>query len=302
VDPLLFGQRAVHAEDDRVRFEVMVRPELVTGGCDVELRGAFATFLTMAYILFVNPAILGSVKDSAGTTLSFPAVLTVTALVAGVMTLAMGIYANYPFAIAAGLGLNAFVTFTLVATLGLTWPQARGVSVSEGAVITLLVLTGFREAVLNAIPMDLKRAIGIGIGLFLAIIGLVNGGIVVGSPATLITLNPDLSSLHVLVFVFGLIAAMVLVAQGEGRSADRDTRDDGFRDHPEPGVRELRGVRHGHRGDPQEDRVVTGLLAPGELQLRCLRRPRVRDRDGGDPRRHALGLLRHHGHRRGARR
>ena len=105
-----------------------------------------------------------------------------TALVAGVMTLAMGIYANYPFAIAAGLGLNAFVTFTLVATLGLTWPQAMGVIVIEGAVITLLVLTGFREAVLNAIPMDLKRAIGIGIGLFLAIIGLVNGGIVVGQP------------------------------------------------------------------------------------------------------------------------
>jgi hypothetical protein len=141
-----------------------VRTEIIAG---------LATWLTMAYILFVNPSILGSVKDSAGTTLPFPAVLTVTALVAGVMTLAMGIYANYPFAIAAGLGLNAFVTFTLVATLGLTWPQAMGVIVIEGAVITLLVLTGFREAVLNAIPMDLKRAIGIGIGLFLAIIGLV---------------------------------------------------------------------------------------------------------------------------------
>jgi AGZA family xanthine/uracil permease-like MFS transporter len=181
-----------------------VRTEIVAG---------LATWLTMAYILFVNPAILGSVKDSAGTTLPFPAVLTVTALVAGVMTLAMGIYANYPFAIAAGLGLNAFVTFTLVATLGLTWPQAMGVIVIEGAVITLLVLTGFREAVLNAIPMDLKRAIGIGIGLFLAIIGLVNGGIVVGSPATLITLNPDLSSLHVLVFVFGLAVTSMLVAR-----------------------------------------------------------------------------------------
>ncbi len=181
-----------------------VRTEIIAG---------LATWLTMAYILFVNPSILGSVKDSAGTTLPFPAVLTVTALVAGVMTLAMGIYANYPFAIAAGLGLNAFVTFTLVATLGLTWPQAMGVIVIEGAVITLLVLTGFREAVLNAIPMDLKRAIGIGIGLFLAIIGLVNGGIVVGSPATLITLNPDLSSLHVLVFVFGLAVTSMLVAR-----------------------------------------------------------------------------------------
>ena len=86
--------------------------------------------------------------------------------------------------------MNAFVAFTLVATLGLTWPQAMGVIVIEGVVISILVLTGFREAVLNAIPMDLKRAIGIGIGLFLAIIGLVNGGIVVNSDATLITLNP----------------------------------------------------------------------------------------------------------------
>ena len=181
-----------------------VRTEIIAG---------LATWLTMAYILFVNPAILGSVTDSAGTTLTFPQVLTVTALVAGVMTLAMGIYANYPFAIAAGLGLNAFVTFSLVATLGLTWPQAMGVIVIEGAIITLLVLTGFREAVLNAIPMDLKRAIGIGIGLFLAIIGLVNGGIVVASPATLITLNPDLSNLHVLVFVVGLALTATLVTR-----------------------------------------------------------------------------------------
>ena len=181
-----------------------VRTEIVAG---------LATWLTMAYILFVNPTILGSVTDSAGTTLTFPQVLTVTALVAGVMTLAMGIYANYPFAIAAGLGLNAFVTFSLVATLGLTWPQAMGVIVIEGAIITLLVLTGFREAVLNAIPMDLKRAIGIGIGLFLAIIGLVNGGIVVNSDATLITLNPNLSNLHVLVFVVGLAITSTLVVR-----------------------------------------------------------------------------------------
>lgn len=181
-----------------------VRTEIVAG---------FATWLTMAYILFVNPTILGSLPDSAGTTLSFPQVLTVTALVAGVMTLAMGFYANYPFAIAAGLGLNAFVAFTLVATLGLTWPQAMGVIAIEGAIITLLVLTGFREAVLNAIPMDLKRAIGIGIGLFLAIIGLVNGGIVVASPATLITLNPNLSNLHVLVFVVGLGVTATLVTR-----------------------------------------------------------------------------------------
>ena len=181
-----------------------VRTEVIAG---------FATWLTMAYILFVNPAILGAVPDRAGTVLAFPQVLTVTALVAGIMTLAMGIYANYPFAIAAGLGLNAFVTFSLVATLGLTWPQAMGVILIEGAIISVLVLTGFREAVLNAIPMDLKRAIGIGIGLFLAIIGLVNGGIVVNSDATLITLNPNLSNLHVLTFVVGLALTAALVTR-----------------------------------------------------------------------------------------
>jgi adenine/guanine/hypoxanthine permease len=88
-----------------------------------EVVADFTTWMTMAYILFVNPAILGSVADQAGTKLGFAAGLTVTALAAGVMTLAMGLFANYPFAIAAGLGLNAFVTFTLVATLGLTWPR-----------------------------------------------------------------------------------------------------------------------------------------------------------------------------------
>jgi adenine/guanine/hypoxanthine permease len=112
----------------------------------------------MAYILFLNPAILGSVKDVNGQSLGFAPVLTVTALAAGIMTIAMGLYANYPFAIAAGLGLNAFVTFTLVATLGLTWEQAMGVIVIEGLVISVLVLTGLRSAILDAIPMDLKRA------------------------------------------------------------------------------------------------------------------------------------------------
>ena len=178
-----------------------------------EILAGVATWLTMAYILFLNPAILGSVADRDATTLGFAAVLTVTALAAGVMTIAMGIFANYPFAIAAGLGLNAFVTFTLVATLGLTWPQAMGVIVIEGAVISVLVLTGFRTAVLNAIPMDLKRAIGIGIGLFLAIIGLANGGIVIAGQATPITIAPRLATLRILTFVVGLAITSALVAR-----------------------------------------------------------------------------------------
>lgn len=178
-----------------------------------ELLAGLVTWLTMAYILFVNPAILGAVADPNGVSLGFPQVLTVTALAAGVMTLAMGLYANYPFALAAGLGLNGFVAFTLVATLGLTWEQAMGVIVIEGIIITITVLTNVRVYLMNAIPMDLKRAIGIGIGLFLAIIGLANGGIVVAGQATPITLAADLSNLHTLTFLFGLAVASGLVAR-----------------------------------------------------------------------------------------
>src|SRR3954468_8516098 len=113
----------------------------------------------MAYILFVNPRVLGSVADGSGTKLAFDDVLTVTALVAGVATLAMGVFGRYPFALAAGLGLNAFVAFSLVGTDQLSWADAMGVIVAEGLVITALVLVGFREAVINAIPHDLKLAI-----------------------------------------------------------------------------------------------------------------------------------------------
>ena len=181
----------------------------------IEVIAGVATWLTMAYILFVNPAILGTLPDSEGTTLAFPAVLTATALVAGVMTLLMGVVANYPFALAAGLGLNAFVTFTLVGTLGLSWPAAMGVIVLEGLLITALVLTGFREAVLNAIPMDLKRAIGIGIGLFIAFIGLESAGIVIHPEAgePIVTLNPDLTTLRMLTFAIGMILTAALVAR-----------------------------------------------------------------------------------------
>ena len=181
-----------------------IRTEIIAGG---------ATWLTMAYILFVNPQILGTLPDQEGTSLAFPAVLTVTALVAGAMTLLMGLVGNYPFALAAGLGLNAFVTFTLVGTLGLTWPAAMGVIVIEGLVITVLVLTGFREAVLNAIPMDLKRAIGIGIGLFIAFIGLNSAGIVIQGEGTLVTINPNLTTLRILTFVIGMVITAGLVAR-----------------------------------------------------------------------------------------
>ena len=178
-----------------------VRNEVVAG---------VTTFMTMAYILFVNPAILGGEGG-----LPFPAVLTVTALVAGVMTIAMGVFANYPFAIATGLGLNAVVAFQLVGAEGLTYPEAMGVVVAEGLIITVLVLTGFREAVLNAIPLELKKAIGAGIGLFITIIGFANSGIVVPGPGAggPVLARGTVDSANIFVFVLGLLLTAVLVAR-----------------------------------------------------------------------------------------
>lgn len=185
-----------------------VRTEVVAG---------FTTFMTMAYILFVNPSVLGQVTDRNGVQLGFPLVLTVTALAAGVTTLGMGLYAKYPFAIAAGLGLNAVVAFQLVATNNLSWPEAMGVIVTEGLVITILVLTGFREAVMNAIPLPLKQAIGVGIGLFIAFIGFVISGFVTKpeTPDPFVTLGTGgvLRGWPTAVFIFGLLFMTVLVAR-----------------------------------------------------------------------------------------
>lgn len=176
-----------------------VRTEVIAG---------ITTFLTMGYILFVNPSVLGL----GGAGLDFAQVLTVTALAAGVLTIAMGLVANYPFAIAAGLGLNAFVAYTLVGG-GLTFPQAMGVIVVEGALITVLVLTGVREAIVDAIPMDLKRAIGIGIGAFIALIGFVNAGVVTPEGATPLAIASDLTTAPIGVFVVGFVITAVLVAR-----------------------------------------------------------------------------------------
>jgi adenine/guanine/hypoxanthine permease len=200
-------------------FEITKRGSTIR----TEIIAGLTTWLTMAYILFVNPQILGfiGVPGLEGKGLPFDQVLAVTALTAGVMTILMGVVGKYPFAIAAGLGLNAFVAFTLVASFGLTFPQAMGVIVIEGVVITILVLTGFREAVVNAIPMDLKRAIGIGIGLFIAFIGFVSAGVVVhppsGTPIVTLAGSPgtgtDLTTLRMLVFVVGLVITSALVAR-----------------------------------------------------------------------------------------
>jgi len=174
--------------------------------------------MTMAYILFLNPIILSTLPDRNGLQLSIPQVLTVTALAAGISTLAMGAYANYPFAIAAGLGLNAVVTFQLVGAYQLTWPEAMGIVVLEGLIILVLVLTKFRQAVMEAVPLPLKLAIGAGIGLFITVIGFVDAGFVTSTnlPAPPLQLGTgnELRGWPILVFIVGLLLIIFLYTRG----------------------------------------------------------------------------------------
>jgi len=140
-----------------------------------EVRAGLTTFLVMAYIIFVNPSILSAAGFDG------PAVGAATALVAGLLSIIMGVVANVPIAMAAGLGINAAVAFGLVLTDGLTPEGAMGVIVLEGLIVAALVLVGLREAIMNAVPLSLKRAIGVGIGLFILFIGFTSGGLI-GSP------------------------------------------------------------------------------------------------------------------------
>ena len=174
-----------------------------------EVIAGLTTFMTMAYIIFVNPAILGT----EGTGLPLSGVFFATCVAAAVASIAMGLVANFPLALASGLGLNAIVAFTLILGLGLSWQEAMAVVVVEGVLVTVLVLTNLREAVLNAIPTSLKFAIAVGIGLFIAFIGLKNAGLVVQDPATYLKLG-DLTQGPVLLAVFGLIVTLALVARG----------------------------------------------------------------------------------------
>ncbi len=174
-----------------------------------ELMAGLTTFMVAAYILFVNPSILTApdVPDK----LTVSAVTTATALVAGVMTIVMGLATNRAYLIAPGMGLNAIVAFQLMGAMGLTASQAMGVIVAEGIVITILVLAGVRKYVMTAIPVELKRAISVGIGLFILFIGLVKGGLVVADPATLVRMG-DLRGAPVLVTVVGLFLTIALLA------------------------------------------------------------------------------------------
>src|SRR5881296_4234147 len=181
-----------------------------------EVRAGLTTFMVMAYIIFVNPIVLGysGVPGLAGKGLPFSPTLTVTCLTAGLLSIAMGLVSNYPFALAPGMGLNAVVAFELVAGRGLTWPQAMTIVFLEGVVITLLVLTRFREAVMDAVPMGLKRAIGVGIGLFIAFIGFFTAGFVVKPAAGPLPVGlGTLKGLPIVVFLLGFILTAVLLAR-----------------------------------------------------------------------------------------
>jgi AGZA family xanthine/uracil permease-like MFS transporter len=183
-----------------------------------EVRGGAATFFTMAYIVVLNPLIIGTVPDVDGQVLGIERVAAVTALVAAVMTIAMGVIGRYPFAVATGLGLNAFVTFSIASQM--SWEEAMGLVVLEGFVIAVLVLVGLRQAVFNAIPLQLKTAISVGIGLFIALIGLVDAGFVRRIPDAAGTTVPlqlgpagRLVGWPTVVFVLGLLVTAVLVAR-----------------------------------------------------------------------------------------
>ena len=184
-----------------------------------EVRGGLVTFFTMAYIIVLNPIILGFAQDAEGNFLgggtesgNLAAIAAGTALVAGVMTILMGVMANYPLALATGLGLNAFVAFAIASQM--TWADAMGLVVLEGLVILVLVLTGFREAVFHAVPAQLKIAISVGIGLFIALIGFVDAGFVrrTDAPPVPVQLGPSgaLEGWPVFVFAVGLALVVAL--------------------------------------------------------------------------------------------
>lgn len=207
-----------------------------------EVRGGLVTFFAMAYIIALNPLIIGTttdingnlisgapkflegpagaapVIDAAAVSASIGMVAAATAFIAGIMTILMGMVGRFPMGLATGLGLNALVAYTLAPKM--TWPQAMGLVVWEGILIAILVLTGFRTAVFKAVPKTLRTAISVGIGLFIAFVGLINAGVVrkpAGSPPVELGIGGSLTGWPILVFIVGLgllIALHVLKVKG----------------------------------------------------------------------------------------
>ncbi|MFE1247038.1 NCS2 family permease [Streptomyces sp. NPDC058766] len=183
-----------------------------------EVRGGLATFFAMAYIIVLNPIILGSAKDMYGHQLDNGQLVTATALTAALTTLLMGVVGNVPIALAAGLGVNSVVALQLAPRM--SWPDAMGMVVLAGFIVMLLVATGLRERVMNAVPFGLRKAISIGIGLFIMLIGLVDAGFVSRIPDAAQTTVPlqlggdgHLDGWPVLVFVLGVLLTLALIVR-----------------------------------------------------------------------------------------
>ena len=178
-----------------------------------EVRGGIVTFVTMAYIVILNPIIL-STPDAVGTTLDAHAVAASTALTAGVMTIVFGLVTRLPFAFAAGLGINAFLAFSVVGSV--TWPEAMALVVINGVIIVILAATGLRKMIFDAVPVQLKLAITVGIGLFIAFIGFVDSGFVTategGSPPVGLGIGGSVATVPTLMFVITLLLGGVLIA------------------------------------------------------------------------------------------
>lgn len=170
-----------------------------------EILAGVTTFLTMAYILFVNPSILGAAGMPQG------AVFVATCIVAALASLIMGLYANYPIACAPGMGLNAYFAFTVVNGMGVPWQTALGAVFISGCLFLLVSVLGLREAIIRGIPASIRAAITAGIGLFLAIVALKSAGVIVGNPATLVTLG-DLHRPAALLAILGFFIIAVLDA------------------------------------------------------------------------------------------
>lgn len=203
-------------------FEVTARGSSLSR----EIRGGLVTFFTMAYIIALNPLILGTTPDRTGRLISgLPAspenigptiamVAAATALIAGLMTILMGVIGRFPLGLAAGLGINALLALVIAPMM--TWPQAMGLVVWEGVLITILVLTGFRTAVFRAVPRSLRAGIAVGIGLFIAFVGLIDGGIIrkaPGAPPVEFGISGSLLGWPMAIFVIGLGLAAILYAR-----------------------------------------------------------------------------------------
>lgn len=192
-------------------FEITRRGSTV----GTEIRGGVVTFVTMAYIVILNPIILSGGVDVDGDTLNFTAVAASTALTAGVMTVLFGLVSRLPFAFAAGLGINSFLAVSVVGQV--TWSEAMGLVVINGLIIVLLAATGLRRMIFDAVPIQLKLAITVGIGLFIAFIGFVDAGLVTAtgasSPPVGLGVNGSVATVPTLIFVFTLLLTGVLVAR-----------------------------------------------------------------------------------------